>query len=116
MKHIILLSSSILFIVNLLFGAILSSYGAFNIIISSIVILTTGVLLYVTDSIRLKDGFKVSLMLLFSMGGVIEFILSLVAPNRLTDNWEVIIILLFITFEAIMLIVTNTITHKVLNT
>lgn len=112
MKRIILLSSSILFIVNLLFGVILSSYDIFNIVVSSTVIVATGVLLYVADSIHLKDGFKVSLMLLFAMVGVIEFILSLIAPNHFTDNWWLILASGLMAAEIILLIITNTISNK----
>ena len=113
MKRIILLSSCILLIMNLLFGAILSSYNVFNIIVSSIVIVATGVLLYVADSIHLKDGFKVSLMLLFSMGGVIEFILSLIAPNHFADNWWLIVTIGLMATEVILLIITNTVSTKI---
>ena len=98
---------------NLLFGAILSSYNAFNIIVSSIVIMATGVLLYVADIIHLKDGFKVSLMLLFSMGGAIEFILSLIAPNHFTDNWWLILVIGLMAAEIILMIITNTISNKI---
>ena len=113
MKRIILLSSCILLIMNLLFRAILSSYNVFNIIVSSIVIMATGVLLYVADSIHQKDGFKVSLMLLFSMGGVIEFILSLIAPNHFTDNWWLILAIGLMAAEIILLIITNSISNKI---
>lgn len=112
MKRIIILSSVVLFVANLLFGLILSFYGWYNVGMSSLVIVGTGILLYLTDTINLKDGYKVSLTLLFAVAGGIGFILSLVAPNRFTDNWWLIIIILLMAVEAIMLIITNTITNK----
>ena len=98
---------------NLLFGVILSSYDIFNIVVSSTVIVATGVLLYVADSIHLKDGFKVSLMLLFAMVGVIEFILSLIATNHFTDNWWLILAIGLMAAEIILLIITNSISNKI---
>lgn len=107
MKKLIILSSTVLLIANLLFGAILSFYGGCNVALSSIVIAATGALLYLTDTIRLKDGFKVSLMVLFSIAGAVEFVFSLLAPDRFTDNWWLILVIGLITVEAILLIISN---------
>lgn len=113
MKKIIILSSIILLVANLLFGAILSFYGGYNVVLSSIVIVATGILLYLADTIHLKDGYKISLMLLFSIAGALELILSLFAPNRVVDNWWLILVIIMITVEVLLLIITNVISHKV---
>lgn len=107
MKKIILLSSAVLFVTNLLFGVILSFYEGCNVALSSTVIAATGALLYLTDTIHLKDGFKVSLMILFSIAGVVEFVFSLFAPDRFTNNWWLILVIGLIAFEAILLIISN---------
>ena len=80
MKRIIILSTFVLLVMNLLLGAILSFYGSFNMAISSAVIVVTGLLLYLTDTIHLKDGYKISLMLIFAVSGLLEFVLSIIAP------------------------------------
>ena len=113
MKKIILLSCVILLVANLLFGAILSFYGWLNVTMSSVVIVITGLLVYLADTIHLKDGFKVSLMTLFVIAGFIEFALALIAPNRFTDNWWMILVIILIAIEAILLIITNTISNKI---
>ena len=113
MKKVIILSCMVLLIANLLCGAILSSYGSCNVALSSSVILVTGILLFLTDTINLKDGYKVSLMLLFAIVGVLEFILSLIAPNRFTDNWWLILVIGLMAAEAILLIITNTVSNKI---
>ncbi len=113
MKKIIIFSCIVLLIANLLFGAILSFYGEFNVAISSVVIVVTGLLLYLTDIIRLKDGYKISLMLIFAVGGLLEFVLSLIAPNRLIDNWWLILVIGLMAAEAILLIITNTVSNKI---
>lgn len=112
MKRIIILSSAVLLIANLLLGIILSFYGGCNLALSSIVIVATCVLLCLTDTICLKDGFKIPLMLLFAIAGTLEFILSLIAPNRFSDNWWLILVIALIAVEVILLIITNTISNK----
>ncbi len=113
MNKIIILSSSVLLVVNLLLGAIISCYGCYNVAISSMVIVSTGLLLYLTNHIHLKDGYKVSLMFLFAGIGVLEYIFSLIAPNRFTDNWWLILVIILIAVEMILLIICNTMTNKI---
>lgn len=113
MKRILLLSCLIWLAANLLFWVILSSYGGYNAAISSGVIVATGLLLLLTDTVRLKDAYKVSLMLVFAACGLLEYILALVAPNRLTDNWWLIGVIALLSFEVILLIVTNTVSNKI---
>lgn len=112
MKKIIILSCAILLVANLLFGAILSFYGWCNVALSSAVIAITGLLLYLTDIIHLKDAFKVSLMVLFLIAGAIEFMLSLIASNRFADNWWLILVIFLMAVEVIVLIITNAISKK----
>lgn len=111
MKNIIILSCLVLLVVNLLFGAILSFYGGFNVVLSSMVIVATGILLYLTDTIHLKDGYKISLMLLFTIAGALELILSLFAPNQVVDNWWLILVIGLLAVEVIILIITNTVSN-----
>lgn len=112
MKKIILLSSAILLVTNLVIGAILSFYGWCNVAMSSGVIAVTGMLLYLTDTVHLKDAFKVSLMVLYIISGAIELVLSLIAPNRFTDNWWLILVILLMIVEVILLIIANTVSKK----
>ena len=100
-------------VANLLAGAILSFYGWCNVAMSSMVIAITGFLLYLINAIHLKDAFKLSLMVLFVIAGTFEFVFSLIAPNRFKDNWWLILVIFLITFEVILLIITNIISKKI---
>lgn len=102
-----------LLVANLLCGAILSFYGGYNVAFSSTVIVVTGILLYITAIINLKDGYKVSLMILFAIAGALEFILSLIAPNRIIDNWWLILVIVLMSIEVIVLILTNTVSNRI---
>ena len=112
MKKIIILSSCVLLVANLLLGAIISYYGGYNLAVSSVVIVATGLLLYLTDTIHLKDGYKISMLFLFTFVGVLEFIFSLVAPNRFTDNWWLVLVIGLIAIEVILLVITNSVSKK----
>ena len=112
MKRIIILSCTVLLIANLLCGAILSFYSGCSVAVSCAVIVVTGILLYLTDTINLKDGYKFSLMLLFTIAGALEFIFSLIAPNRITNNWWLILVIALMSAEVIMLIITNSVSNK----
>lgn len=109
MKKIIILSCIVLLIANVLSGMVLSSYDLFNILLSSVVILATGILLYLTDTIYLKDGYKVPFMLLFTIAGALEFFLAIIAPSRITDNWWLILVIGLLAIELMLLIITNTV-------
>ena len=107
MKNITLIAGIILLVVNLLFGSILSSYPSFNMWLNCGVIVATTALLYLLRTITLKDGFYISLYMLFGILGFIAFILGLYAPQQYTDNWYLITIILIVAFEAIVLSVTH---------
>ena len=113
MKRIIILSGVVLLTANLLFGFILSSFDSFNVCVSSFVIVATTALLFITDTIRLKDGYKVSLLCLFSVFGIMEYISSLFAPNQFKDNWWLIAVIALIALELILLLITNAVSKKI---
>jgi len=112
MKNITLIIGIILLIANLLLGSILSIYPAFNMWLNSGVIAATTVLLYVIGRISLKDGFKISLTFLFGFFGFITFVLGLFTPQRYSDNWYLLAIILIVAFEAIILTITHIISKK----
>lgn len=107
-----MLSCAVLLTTNLLCGAILSSYGGCNLALSSAVIIVSAVLLYLVDAINIKDGYKVSLMLLFITIGFLEFILSLMAPNHVADNWWLIVVIALMAIQAITLIITRSVSNR----
>ena len=113
MKNITLIIGIILLVANLLFGSILSVYPTFNMWLNCGVIAATTALLYILKSIQLKDGFYISLSMLFGIFGFVAFILGLFAPQRYTDNWYLIAIILIGVFEAILLTITHIISKTI---
>lgn len=114
MNKTILWICGVFAILNLLIGLIVSAYGGINIAVTTmIIILTTVILLGVNGSIRLKDGFKVSLDFIIPVIGLIEYLFALFMPNRFTDNWCLIVILIILAFEALILIGTKSVSNKI---
>jgi len=105
MKKTTIIIATILLVLNLLFGFFLSSYKIFNVGFTSIIIILTGVFVYLLQTIKLKDAFAISLSFLFAFIGIIQFILGLVSKPTLTDNWCVIIAISLLAIECIVLII-----------
>lgn len=64
-------------------------------------------LLYILNSITLRDAFKISLGLLFSFFGLIEFILGLKAVEQFENNLALVSIIIIGAIEAILLVITT---------
>jgi hypothetical protein len=106
MKKAIVFSTAIIIVANLLVGFIASGYQTFNVIASSLVILLTGCLNYAAATITLKDAFRVAHYFLFSLLGIVMFLLMVFSPHQLENNWCVIVSLIIIVLEIIALYIT----------
>jgi tellurite resistance protein TehA-like permease len=113
MKTVILITGLILFITNLLFSSIIHVYPIFNVGLNCGVIVVTTLLLYIVNHIRLKDGFRTSLFMLFCIFGLVEFILGLIAPQHYKGNWYLIVIIFIVAVESIILVITNIVSKKI---
>ena len=112
MNKVILISSVALLLANVLAGVLLSAYGTFSVIATSIIILLTAGLLYATTVIQLKDAFRVSLNIIFAFVGLVLFILMLFAPHHIQNNWAIIVAIVLIIIEIVMLYVAHWISKK----
>lgn len=113
MKKAILITSAILLALNLIFGLVLSSYDWFSVAVSSGIIILTVSLCLLADRAVIKDGFKVSLLILFSIIGLIQYILAVFMPSAFTDNWIFIAIIVLFGIEAIMLTGASIVSDKI---
>lgn len=106
MKKTIIFSTVGLIAVNLLAGVILSRYHLFNVTTTSVVILLNGCLNYIAATIPLKDAYRVAHYYLFSLLGVVMFLLMLSSPHQLKDNWCVVVSIIIVAIESITLYIT----------
>ena len=112
MKRIIIFSTILFLILSLIIGLIISGYTQPNVIQNSAIILVTGILLFITQSIRLNDAFRMSLTILFTVLGLIQFIIGFFAPSVKENNWFIILALVLLFAEIILLFITNLISKK----
>lgn len=107
MKKTTLIITAILFVMNLLFGLLLSAYKPFNVCFTSTVLIIIGIFMILLQSIRLKDAFAISLAFLFGFFGIVEFILGILSPNRFRDNGCLIVSVILFVIEVVLLIICN---------
>lgn len=115
MKRIVLFTCTTLLITNFLFGLLVSSYEWFNVLLSSGIIILFGIFMLLIGILQLKDGFKSSLYVLYPILGFIELILSLFSPNKIMDNWVIIVLTLIVVFQLILLFITKVISNRIQN-
>ena len=113
MKKTILFSTIAVLVVNILAGLLLSSYHTFNWVATSVVVLFTAILMYITESITMKDAFRVSLPFTFAFLGVMMFLLMLFSKNKLQDNWCVIVSLVILLVEVVGLFVMHRVSKHI---
>lgn len=113
MKKSIVIPSIIIIAANVIFGLILSKYEVFNVCASSAAVAVTAVmmnLLYVT---KLRTAFRISLIVLFLLNGVISFILSILSPNTYVDNGYLIAIVVLLAIQVIMWVLCTSVSKSV---
>jgi len=107
MKNLTFIIGLMLILLNLLFGLILSSYATFNMVANCVVIAVNVLLIWLVGSIQLKDGFRISLSVLFPLFAIVEFMSIAFSRPQLEDNGAVIFVLLAIMLQVILLLGTN---------
>lgn len=112
MKRLIILTTIILLLVNAVIGFIVSAYQLTNVILNSAVLLLSGIMFWVVSSICMKDAYKYSLSILFGIIGVGEFVLGFFAPSEWSNNWFAVLMLVILSIEIILVLLTNLVTKK----
>lgn len=106
-RKAILIIGFIFLICNTLFGLMLSIYPNINMIVNDIIIIATTLLLIQVNDMKLKDAFRMSLMAILSVTGILQWIIGIFSPARLEDNFGFIIILILLAIEAIILLIVK---------
>lgn len=85
----------------------ISGYEAFNCVLNSIIIVVSVLLLCAPSTLKLRDGFRISLGCLFLVFFITEIICGCLASNQFKDNLNLIIILLLVIVQVLMLVLAN---------
>ena len=113
MKKTILYIGILALVLNVTIGLLLSAYPLFNMVLNSIIIVITTLLIWLLSSNHQRTAFVVSQTFLYSFLGIIQLVLGIFSPARITDNWMMVTIIALIALECALLIVTKTISKKV---
>lgn len=105
MNKVNLIIGGLCLVVNILCGAVLSSYSAFNCGVTSAVILLNMGMTYLLSALSLKDGFRISLGFLFPIFAIAEFVAGLFSPEQFEDNGFIIFLALALLVQGVILTV-----------
>lgn len=112
MKNIEIYIGSLILLLNIVIGVIVSSFSLQNIILTSFVIVVTTFLMHILNKLKIKDGFKYSYIILFPLFSLIQYTLCLLAPSSIKDNWNIIICTIIFIFEFILILISKALSKK----
>lgn len=95
--------ASLVLLLNIVCGVIFPQYNVWNVVMTSVVIISNAVLILVALSI-LNDAFKISISFIFSFFCIVESILSVLSPQQVELNFYILGICLLLIFQLILLI------------
>jgi hypothetical protein len=107
MKNIYIVIGVVAVLTNSLFGIIFKTYETFNWLTADLVIIINVLLLKMLSHSRISDGFKVALNFIFPVVGFVTFFISIKLENKLENNILLTGIIILLSIQIILLIVTN---------
>lgn len=113
MKHLNLIIGGILLVLNILIGLIVSSYSAFNVCLTSGIIVISFALIEALKHSKLHDAFRISLTFIFVFLMIVGVVLGVLSPETFKDNWYFITIIIILVIEIIILLTSSFISQKV---
>lgn len=112
MKNYVLTIGIAFLILNILIGLICSSQSWVNISASSVTILLNTALAYFVSGDKVKTPFKISLLFIIPITTIIEYLIALFMPNKLENNYALIIILILLFLESIIYLTIKKVSTK----
>lgn len=112
MRKITFAIGGTLFLTNLIIGLLVTAYAPFNLGFTSTVIVVTTYLLYLTESLNLKDGFVIGLYSLYLFLGFVELILGIVSKDSIQDNFCVVVAIILLALQIISLVACKVVSDK----
>lgn len=85
---------------------LIDSIGTPTLIISSSVVLTTTILIFISSAIKQKTAYKVSVPFILGFNGLAEYVLSFFVGETIKNNGYFIAILVLFALQIIILLMT----------
>jgi len=112
MKNSILLTGTILVLINTTAGLIFEDYATHKMVFSDFSIILTTCLLYLMYQMKTADGFKIGFTLLFGLTGLIRFTCALSSSNKFMNNYSILIFIIVLCMEGVLIFVSHTMRDK----
>ena len=112
MKRLVIVITALLLVINILAGLVFPGFRLFNVILTSIIILITGGLVFLLYNVGLKDAFSISLSFLFLILGGAEYVLGLLSPSSFRGNTILFVTILLIVAEVTFISIAQIISKK----
>ena len=112
MYKIILVSGTILVVLNTLLSQMWDSYSSFNVIMVDLSIILSTLFLAGLYYSSIADGFKIGFTVWFLITGFIRFICAIVMIDDLSQNIAFFIFLTFLGVEVLCIIVGKVLHNK----
>ena len=100
MKNFILLTGTIIIIVNTIIG-LLFNYPTTNIVFSDISILFSAIAIFFIYKAKLDDGFKVGYTVLYLFTGIGRYFFAILSSETLKNNIFIALFLILLALEII---------------
>ena len=111
MQKITIVTCALLLLINVVAHFIFPSYSSFNCGVSSIIVVIGMALTIIVANTKMKDAFRYSLNTIIPT--LIEFVICIIGPDRMENNYCVIISILLIVVQLILLFVANHISKSI---
>lgn len=98
----------LLLTINAMAGIMIEVYNWYNVLLSSLVLIVNGILMYLTLNIPIKTAFKIAISTLFPFFTLVQFVLSVLAPYTFLNNWYIFSIMILLLIQIILLITIYT--------
>ena len=113
MQKITIVTCALLLLINVVAHFIFPSYSSFNCGVSSIIVVIGMALTIIVANTKMKDAFRYSLNTIIPTATLIEFVICIIGPDRMVNNYCVIISILLIVVQLILLFVANHISKSI---
>ena len=111
MKKVILFVAGMMVLMNVVLSLVFEAYSPIAMLLGCSVAIIGTIILMLVQCLNLRDAYRYSLNTLFSIVTIGEWVTSFFAPNEMTNNWFVIVILVILFLEGLLLVASKSITN-----
>lgn len=111
MKKIITFVAGLMILTNVILLLLIETYLSTAMLQGCAVVLIGAIMLVLVQYVKLSDAYRYSLSILYSIATICEWLTSFFAPNKLINNWFVMVALVIFVIEIVLLLTSNTLSN-----